>query len=347
MPPRNAAGHVLQVRAVALTNYVAVAQSVGVDGFALLREFGIDPQLLDDPENRIPAEAVTGLLAESALRSGCETFGLLLAERRTFSSLGPLSLLLRHEGSLRAVLERVIAYRRLINDIVEFDLEEKGEEARILVAVAPEVSNRQTVELVMALTAAFLGGAMFGGWHPAEVHFRYPAPAETQVHQRAFRAPLRFDAPFDGFVFPSAALDRENAHRDPGFVEHAQHYVDLLARELTAPSLAEQVRSAVMRLLPAGAATMSRVAGQLNMHPRALQRKLAEAGLSFAGLADSIRESLARDLLANTSLPISEVALLVGYASPASFSRWFAGLAGQPPREWRLCNRPTATAGPT
>jgi AraC-like DNA-binding protein len=344
MPTRNTAGHVLQVRAVSLSNYVPLAQSVGLDGFAMLREFGIDPRLFTTPETRIPADAVSTLLSESARRSGCETFGLLLADTRTFASLGPLSLLLRHESSLRAVLGRVMAYRRLISDIVEFDLEERGEEVRILISVTPEVASRQCVEFVMSLFCRFLRGAMFGGWHPAEAHFQFPEPADRRQHQKAFRAPLRFDSSFNGFIIPAESLDRENAHGDPGFVEHAQHYLDLLAAKLPEPSLTELVRVAIKRLLPAGVATLARVAGQLNIHPRTLQRKLAAMGVAFADLVESVRANRARDLLANTNLPLTEVALLVGYASPASFSRWFAGLAGRPPRQWRLLNQQKAAA---
>jgi AraC-like DNA-binding protein len=344
MPATDATAHVQQVRAASLAHYVEVARSSGLDPYAMLRELGIDPQLLGDPDARLPANLISRLLAESALRSGCETFGLRLAELRSFASLGPLTLLVRHERSLRAVLERMMSYRRLITDIIEIDLLEEEEESRIVVTVTPDVATRQCVELAMGLNCRFLSGAMFGGWRPTETHFRHPAPADTSVHQRIFRSRLRFDSSFNGYVVPTASLDRENAYGDPGLVTHAEHYVDLLARELPVPTLADQVRSAVKRLIASGGATLPKVAGQLGLHPRALQRRLAAEGLAFADLVETIREHLARDLLANTNLPLIEVALLTGYASPASFSRWFAGLSGLPPREWRLRNRPRSAA---
>jgi AraC-like DNA-binding protein len=332
-------GHVPTVRAAALTNYVPVARSLGLDGPSMLREFGIEPKLLDGGENRIPASAVSRLLVESARRSDCESFALLLAERREFSSIGPLSLLLRHESSFRTVVQRLITYQRVVSDILELDFAEVGDEAHILIAVSPEVTNRQSIELVMALTSGFLGGAMFGGWRPAEVHFRYPAPGDDSVHRRTFRAPLLFNRPFNGFVVAAATLDRKNAYADPGFVEHAQSYVDLLAQGLPVPSFADQVRASIGLLLPSGAATLSRVARQLGVHPRALQRRLDSAGFGFTDLVEATRGSVASDLLADTDLPISEVAFLAGYSSSGSFSRWFAGKFGRPPREWRTLNR--------
>ncbi|HEY0314552.1 MAG TPA: AraC family transcriptional regulator [Allosphingosinicella sp.] len=341
MPQSNPAEQVPQVRAVALTHYVAVARSVGLDGFEMLRGVGIDPGLLEDAETRIPASAASRLLTQSALRSGCESFALRLAELRSFASLGPLSLLLRHERNLRAVLRRMIAYRGLMTQALDFELVDEDEETRIVLTFIPEV-ERQGVELGMALTCRFLGGAIFGGWHPAEVHFQYSEPADARVHQRIFRAPLVFNARFNGFVIPTASLDRENASADPEFVEHARSYVDLLARDLPTTSLADQAGAAIRGLLPAGGVTLPKVAGQLAIHPRALQRKLSAAGLRFAGLVETIRGNVARDLLANTDLAVTEVALLAGYASAAAFSRWFAASAGEPPRTWRLRNRPGA-----
>ena len=339
MPARNGHRFVAQVRAVVLSTFPAVAQAVGLDPFAMLREAGIDPRALADPEARIPASAVGALIDAAARRSGCETFGLQMAEQRSFASLGPLSLLLRHESDFRAVLRRLIQFRRLIGDVVDYDLVESGDEARIVVLVTPEVATRQCVELTMGLTCRFLGGAMFGGWHPSEACFRYPPPADTNVHQRLFRTRLRFDAPMNGFLVPADSLDRANAYADPELSRHALKFVELLAGELPAQTLAEQVRAAIAALLGTGTVTLAKVARQLDMHPRALQRRLAGEGLTFGGLVDSIRETLARELLANTDLPVGEVGLLLGYSSQAAFSRWFTGSAGVAPKKWRAQSR--------
>src|SRR4051812_14854037 len=104
------ADHVPQVRAVTLTNYIPIARSVGLDPYSVLAEVGIDPRRLAKPEARLPPAAVSRLLEDSACRSGTEAFGLLLSEARSFASLGPLSLLLRHERRLRDVIARSIEY---------------------------------------------------------------------------------------------------------------------------------------------------------------------------------------------------------------------------------------------
>lgn len=64
-----------QMRAATLTSFGEVARFVGLDPFELMRDLGIKPADLEDPENRIAARLVINLLEESAKRSGCPASG--------------------------------------------------------------------------------------------------------------------------------------------------------------------------------------------------------------------------------------------------------------------------------
>ena len=48
-----------------------------------------------------------------------------------------------------------------------------------------------------------------------------------------------------------------------------------------------------------------------------------------------MRRELATAYLASSTHPITTVAELLGYSSPSSFTRWFAGSFGIPPQLWR------------
>src|SRR6478735_9720138 len=116
-----------QMRAVILSSYVEVAKAVGLDGMRMLRQAGISLDDLEDPENRLPAAAVVRLIERSAEESGCDSFGLLMAERRTFASLGPLSLLLERLPNLRAMIRTLLEFQRELNDVVSSTLEDDGD----------------------------------------------------------------------------------------------------------------------------------------------------------------------------------------------------------------------------
>ena len=327
-----------QVRAAGLLGYVELAREVGLDPYAMLSRAGIRPALLDHPETRLPGVAVAGLLEDSASLSGCATFGLLLAERRTFATIGPLGLLLRHQVSVRDVLLRLIEYERLISDVLMIRLDERDGVATVVVNQLPEVKNRQSTEVTMALICRFASAAVGGDWNPAFAHFTHSAPPELDVHLRVFRCTLCFDSDFDGFVFDSESLDQANRFADVALADLARDYADRLAEALPEPSLSEQVREGLRLLLPAGNASADRVAAHLGLSKRSLQRKLEAEGHSFGSLLDEMREELALDYLANTALPLAHISELLGYSAPTSFTRWFTARMGSSPGGWRAAH---------
>jgi AraC-like DNA-binding protein len=115
---------------------------------------------------------------------------------------------------------------------------------------------------------------------------------------------LRFDA-------PSVAQESERRRR----VELAQ--ARMVARLAHPPSL-------------------SQIAGDLNVSPRQLQRDFrAFTGLTPMRYLNVVRMSEANSLLAETSMPIAQIAALLGYVSQAHFSAAFRQAYHCSPRDVR------------
>lgn len=85
------------IRSASLTGYVTLVRELGHDPHPLLRGVGLSARLLDNPETLIPSYAVRELLERTARITGAENFALRLAAQRTFSNLGPISLVLKDE----------------------------------------------------------------------------------------------------------------------------------------------------------------------------------------------------------------------------------------------------------
>src|SRR4051794_23227037 len=98
------------VRAAALTNFPELARSFGLDPLRLMSEAGLQPRVLDEPDLQIPVERAGNLLERAALLSGCESFGLRMAESRKLSNLGPVGLLIRDQPTLRDSLAVLLRY---------------------------------------------------------------------------------------------------------------------------------------------------------------------------------------------------------------------------------------------
>jgi AraC-like DNA-binding protein len=68
---------------------------------------------------------------------------------------------------------------------------------------------------------------------------------------------------------------------------------------------------------------------------RRLQRALDREGLSFREMTRHLRLETAKELLAETSLPLSTIGRDLGYTDPAHFTRAFRRDAGCNPSEYR------------
>ena len=80
---------------------------------------------------------------------------------------------------------------------------------------------------------------------------------------------------------------------------------------------------------------MPEAAEKLGLHPRTLRRRLADEGLTFRGLRDELRFSIACELLEMTDLPITDISEAVAAASPGNLTSAFRRWSGMTPSEWR------------
>ncbi|HTU09795.1 MAG TPA: AraC family transcriptional regulator [Allosphingosinicella sp.] len=242
-----------QIHTAALTNYFEVARFVGLDPYAMLRRVRISPATLEDPDALLPSGAVAELLEASAVESRCESFGLLMAESRTLPSLGPISLLLAHQGTARDVLNAMVEYQGLLNEVMALDIEDEGEGRRDGMAIIRAgfvggYDGRQAIELLMAIVCRTVSEVVSGRWHPDLAYFSHAAPADPSHHMRVFQCPLLFDADFNGLVCSQAALDAPNPAAESAMARHARRYLDMLVPDPADGSVTEGARRSLYPL---------------------------------------------------------------------------------------------------
>lgn len=96
-----------------------------------------------------------------------------------------------------------------------------------------------------------------------------------------------------------------------------------------------KLQNAISRGLLERNASMPWVAAQLNMSVRSVYRALNERGKTFKGQLDELRKTLAQQYLADATLSLSEIALLLGYSEQSAFNRAFRQWTGSTPLKHR------------
>ncbi|MGV8917005.1 MAG: AraC family transcriptional regulator [Pseudomonas sp.] len=333
------------VRAAVLTNYIEVSQYLRLNPQDMLARVGLSKAMLQTPEHRIPIDAAVRLLEESANASGCQSFGLSMAESRQLSDFGVVSLLLTHQNTLRDALQVMVHYRHLMNDSLALFIEEAGKMVIIREEVVTEspMPCRQANELAIGVMFRLCAALLGAHWHPYSVNFTHQAPDNLQLHRRLFGCKLEFGSEFNGIVCPDANLNMANPHADPAMARYAQSYLDsLLSNE--GPSILFEVRKAIYVLLPMGRATIEQIAQTQGMNVRTLQRRLKEEDCAFNDLINDVRRDLVLRYLDNPNYSLGRIADMLGYSMASSFTRWFIKQFGMPPASWRSAQKSALNA---
>ena len=324
-----------RARAVSLTSYYEVARFAGLDPFVMLGRAGLHPSSLRDPENWLPANRILKLLDGSAAQSGRDDFGVLLGECRSFGSLGPVSLLLKHEVTLGGVINAMIDYRRLLNDLLQLELREEGRSAVLTWNLIPGLHSTQGVNLVAAIAYRVLVDGAGCKWQPECVHFRQGSPQHIATFRRIFRCSLEFGSNIDGMSFASACLPFANEFGDAELAAHARRLLNLMPGVRRSDTMSERARSAIPFLICSGQAQAEDVANCLGVSLRTLQRRLIAEGSSFSALLNEVRRELVIRYLTSGNHSMTEVAQMTGYSTLSSFTRWFVSEFRMPPTRWR------------
>ncbi|MDM4764458.1 AraC family transcriptional regulator [Pelomonas sp. SE-A7] len=325
------------VRAAALTNFTELARGFGLDPLRLMSEAGLQARVLDDPDLRIPVERVGELLERAAQLSGCDSFGLRMAETRQLSNLGPVGLLIRDQPTLRESLAVLLRYHLALNGGIALVIEEEAG----VVVIREEVvtgggSVRQGMELAVGVMLRLMRQFLGADWRPRRVCFTHEAPRDIATHLRVFGPCVEFRHDFNGIVCGRQDLDTCNPNADPAMARYAQQLLDAsLSSSQSTPRLVDDVRRTALLLLPSGRCSIEQVSDQLGLVCRTVQRRLADEGTSFSELINQLRTELAQRHVQGSDRPLTEVAALLGFSAPSGFSRWYSTQFGSSPSEAR------------
>jgi AraC-like DNA-binding protein len=310
---------------------------LGVRSAAVLERAGIDLRAFDSPENRVPFEAVGRLLADCAVITERPHFGLLVGQRAGAAVTGVIGELARHSTSVRSGLRALIAHFHLHDrGALPVLLSRSPREAELAYVIhhRDTPGTSQISDGAMAIGFHLMRSLCGPRWKPIEVTFSHSRPLDLTPYRCFFRAPVRFNAPRAALVFAARWLDEPIAGADPGAHAHLSRLIAELEASKSS-SVTEQVRCALSRVMVGAKPSVDQIARVLGCSRRTLHRRLAAEGTTIHRLVDEVRFELARQLLGETRIPLSEIAATLHYSELSAFSRAFKAWTGTTPSDCR------------
>lgn len=311
-------------------------RELGADPAAVMLAAGLEPTLFDDRQNLVSIAARGRLLEHCVQATGCRHFGLLVGQRGGIHTLGLVGLLVRNSPDVGTALRNLVGYFRLHLRSSVTSLEMDGDVAMLTYDVLqPDLEGiEQTYDGVVAVMLNIMRTLCGPDWKAREARFAHHRPDDVRPFRRFFGVPLTFDAERCALLFESHWLDARVRDADPELQRLLQDQIDAL-RPGADEDFADHVRSILRTSLLTGHGSAAEVAELLEMHPRTLSRRLQSCGTSFQQLVDEGRYGIARQMLENTSMDVSEIAVSLDYSDASALTRSFRRWSGTTPALWR------------
>ena len=335
------------VRTRALTGFVPLVKQLGGDVAALLAAKGLTVRELEDEQFSLPLRAFAELISDAATALNKPDFGILLAARQNLSVLGPIALAAQHAGCVGDALELVGRYMPYHSPGLTLTVSIEGDDAvlrlRHNLILQGEV-RRHVTELPYAVSLAFMRMISRREGRDWQLSFQHDSPLSLARYRRLLGCPVALQQAEDSLRFPASLLTLpiDAANRD--LQETAARTVRYLIQR-SPLDLGQQVSTLVERSLATGNCTLPVIATQLQMPRHQLQRQLAALGMRFEDIVDNLRRERLQTLLPHSQIPLTEVALQLGYGDPSSLTRachrWF----GQSPKALRRAALPGMQQG--
>ena len=305
----------------------------------MLTEAGIDRELFADPDNLITYAARDRLFRQCVSRTGCQYFGLLVGQRMNLKALGLVGLLMRTSPNAGRALVSIVNLLHLHSQGAVMALRVDEDVAMLTYdAFEPGLeATDQTGAGAVAMMLNVMRTLCGPDFRPIEASFGHRRPADIEPFRKFFKVPLYFDAEHYALVFSRDWLDVRPPGADDELQQLLQKQVDVLESRYSL-AFPDQVRQVLRSALVTGYFSESEIAALFSMHSHTFRRRLDASATSFHELVDECRFEMAREMLLNTSLSVSEISASMGYSRASSFIRAFRRWSGVTPGEWRKGN---------
>lgn len=335
------------IRAASLRGFAPLVRELGGDPEAFLRRFHIPASATESDDGLIDITAHDLMLDTVARELDCPDLGLRLAVAQDLTILGPLALAIESASTVAEALACASRFMFVHSPALSIGVEPdpRGWEGVIALTYRKDLLESpyspQAMELGIGLfhqaALTLLGGR--AGLRSVELPHRPLSPMGRYAD--FFGVDVRFGAPVAALRVERRMLDASFAGADDEIrrvaLDHlARHYPDPATR------VSVQVRRVLAQALglTEAAPTLANTARLLALHPRTLQRRLAEEGTSHAAVLDQVRRDAATTFLTTTDLPMAQVAALLGFSEQSALSHAVRRWHGASPRQVRTAAEP-------
>jgi len=240
--------------------------------------------------------------------------------------------------TLSQALDRSLRFFALILDDISGTAVRDAKEARIVLHERVAGASRREFahELLLMLLYGLSCWLVSRRIPILRAEFSYAEPAHSAEYRLMYCADLHFNRPNTTIAFEAGYLDLPVVQNERSLKEFLRTAPEsILLKYKNGSSLSARVRRRLRQFLPGDVPDFEGLAGELNMTPATMRRRLHEEGTSYQSIKDQLRRDLAIGYLSHSNRSVMEIALELGFSERSAFHRAFRKWTGASPGEFR------------
>lgn len=318
------------------------AESMGASLNDLLPAVQLSEADLADSERRLPWKEGLRIWEAVLAATGDKAFGLHIGKNVTTSMAGLVGHMMERSKNLIEASRVLEHYLALAYEM--FEVRSLMEGQKLVLSIQPiEVwrthspeTARQAVDMSFASILHIVRLLTGRSFLPERVDFTSAPPKNIEEYKVIFGPELRFLQKENRMVFRESDGLAPVIGYNQEILNSLQQIAAAKLQELfKEPEMHVSVEKWIAEHWKKGFPQIGEVAKALHVSVRTLQRRLREEGTSFHRIVETSHQQLAQSLLQKTSLPVAEIAFMLGYADPQAFRKAFRRWTGTTPLEVR------------
>lgn len=309
----------------------------------ILARLGLTRSSLAESSESTPLAIFTTILEAAAREKGDIILGLKLGRSYNLLGLGSIATVFFTAPTLGWAFSKFTSYFSSLQSNSEVRLDISGDLARLSYSISdPTVRLRhQDADFTISLEHKMLTDVIGPRRAISQIDLEHDCSCDVDAYRNHFGCPVQTGRPRNAIYFPVAYLDHSVPGADPVANARAEDELresrSALQQEVDLVTALQAWMSAA--LARAFDADVEHAAADFGVSLRTFQRRLAECGVNFLDIRNKVRVQIAKCMLVATDIPLTTIALQLGYSEPSAFSRNFRSQVGETPADYRTRER--------
>jgi AraC-like DNA-binding protein len=247
--------------------------------------------------------------------------------------------------TLGEAFEKSGRYQRIIGNLITARAELGLGTARLIYFTPPRAPqmSRHCFEATFSSSVRLARTLSGLPLDPLEVTFIYPEPESCVEYERIFHCPVRFGQKDNSMTLDLRLGSLPVRMANPALLAHFEQYArDFLSKMERSDSTTQAVTKIILARLDDESLSIEKVAREMAVSVRTLQKRLEAEGVAFSDLLRDIRRRLAEQYL-RENYSVEQITYLLGFSEPSVFRKAFKKWLGVTPGEYRQASARRAT----